>query len=168
MTYVFGALGIFVNILLYQQKTGQRLIIYKLISDVLWAFHYLFLGAFSGVAVAVIGIFRELVFFIPKKSRTVNRCWLLFFVICSILSAVLTWKGMASLLPATASVISVISFWRKSPWLSCILAFPISAAMLTYDMFCHSYFGILNEVFTLVSAIFALIQYKRRRSYGKE
>ena len=160
--YILGALGILVNMLIYQQKNGQRLIIFKLISDVIWALQYLALGAFSGMAIAVIGIFREIVFYNKHKKWARSKLWLVFFIICSIVSAILTWKSVFSILPALASVISVIGYWKKTPSLSRILAFPISISMLTYDIFCYSYMGIVNEVLALISATVGIIRYRKK------
>jgi len=68
---LIGILGITANCVIYQQKNGKNLLLWKLISDILWFFHYLFLGAYSGSAVALIGVFRELVFIkkIKKKEK---------------------------------------------------------------------------------------------------
>ncbi|MBE5869624.1 MAG: YgjV family protein [Lachnospiraceae bacterium] len=77
--------------MIYQQKSRKSLLIYKLSSNVLWMLHYLLLAAYSGAAIAGIGIFRELIF-----------CRLL----CSVVSAVFTWKRPLSVLPARVSI-----FW---------------------------------------------------------
>ncbi len=161
-SYVFGVLGIVANVIVYQQKKGKNLLFYKLISDFLWAAHYSFLFAWSAAAVAVLGIFRELVFFNQDKKWAKSRLWLVFFLLCSGAVAVLTWKSVFSILPAMASALSVISFWRNDPRLSRGLAFPISGCMLTYDLTCDSYTGIANEIFTLVSSVVGIIRYSKK------
>lgn len=158
---VIGFLGIGANVLIYQQKTGKKLLILKLISDVLWAIHYLFIGAYSAVVIATVGILRESVFFNQDKKWAKSRLWLLFFVFVSVVGSIFTWKGIFSLFPMFASVISVISFGLNKPYLSRILALPISFFMMTYDIVFSSYMGILNECFTLTSTVIALIRYSR-------
>ena len=160
-SYVFGILGIVANVLVYQQKKGKKLLFYKLISDFLWAAHYSCLFAWSAAAVAVFGIFREFVFSNQDKKWAQSKLWLMFFLMCSGAVAVLTWKGVFSILPAMASALSVISFWRSDPKLSRRMAFPISGCMLTYDLTCSSYTGIANEILTLVSSVIGIIRYSR-------
>lgn len=155
---IMGAAGVLANVLIYQQKNGKNLLLFKLISDFLWVTHYFLLGAYSAVAVAIIAVFREIVFYNQDKKWAKSKLWLVFFLICSVTSAVLTWQSPFSVLPAIASIISVISFWRNDPCLSRYLAFPISVSMLTYDFTCSSYMGIANEVFTLVSAAVGLFR----------
>ena len=47
---VFGAVGILVFILLYQFNNMKSVLKAKMCMDVLWAAHYLLLGAYSGFA----------------------------------------------------------------------------------------------------------------------
>ena len=154
-----GILGIAANMIIYQQKKGKKLLYCKLISDFLWFLHYLLLGAYSGAAIAVIGIFRETVFIHQDKKWAKGNYWLIIFIICSVVSSIFTWKSVFCLLPALGSVISVISFWRNNPKLTRFLALAISACMLTYDIVCGSYMGIANEIFTIGSAIFGILRY---------
>ena len=154
---VIGALGILANCIIYQQKSGKGLLLCKLISDVLWLLHYLLLGAYSAAAVALIGGFREFVFYKENKKPKKNIFFFYLFIGITVTSAILTWKSAASLLPALASVISIVSFWRALPALSRILAYPVSLLMLTYDLTCGSYVGIVNEVLTVAATTFAII-----------
>ena len=164
-----GALGIGANVLIYQQKTGKNLLIYKLISDILWATHYLILGGFSAFAIACIGIVRESIFLNQKHKWAQSKLWLWVFVVLSLGSAMLTWKTVMNLLPTVASLLSVFGFWRNNPTLSKILAFPISFCMLSYDIYILSYMGIANEAFTLISAIISIIiLLKTKKSTKKE
>lgn len=158
---IFGALGVAANVIIYQQKNGKKLLFYKLVSDVFWTAHYVCLGAFSGAAIAAIGIIRETVFINQDKKWAQSKAWLLLFLALSVLSAAFTWKSVFSILPAVASVLAVFSFWRSKPSLTRTLAFPISASMLTYDIFCGSYLGIANEIFTLVSAFIGVLRNKK-------
>ncbi len=163
IAHIIGALGILANILIYQAKNGKNLLTFKLISDVLWSLHYFLLGANTAAIIAAINIFRELVFYSQRNKQNKNKLWLTFFIIVSVVSTVLTGNGLFSYLVTVASVLSVISFWINSPKLSRYLAIPISASMLTYDIFCKSYMGIFNEVFTLISAIVGLLRPSLRK-----
>lgn len=158
-----GALGMGANIAIYQQKNRIRILIFKLISDMLWALHYFLLGAYSGFAIAVIGMVRECIFIIEEKRGIKSKPWLFLFLAISILSAVLTWKNAFSLLPACASILSIIGFWQSKPRLTRMISFPVSACMLTYDIVSGSIVGVCNEAFTLISAAVGVIRYRSSR-----
>ena len=161
---VIGAFGIGINLLIYQQKTKIRLLIFKLISDVVWAVHYLLLFAYSGLAIACIGILRELVFIkVDRRSRAGTACFI-FFVIVTVASAVITWQSFYSLLPAIASIIAVISYYIAIPKLTRRFSFPISVLMGTYDVFVLSYTGIVNEILMVISSIIGIIRLDKKRA----
>lgn len=158
-----GVAGIGANALIYQQKTGKKLLLYKLLSDLLWAIHYLLLGGYGGFAISCIGVVRESIFLHQRFRWARSKGWLLLFVALAVGSAALTWKTPMNLLPAIASVISVFGFWRNQPALSKLLAFPISFCMLTYDCYVSSYMGIVNEVMTLLSATVAVVRLRKEK-----
>ena len=158
---IIGTLGIGANCIIYQQKNGKNLLLWKLISDVLWLLHYMFLHAYSGCAVALIGVFRELVFYRENKKGQKRPFFLMFFIIVTICSSILTWKGIASIFPALASVISIVGFWKANPKISRKLAFPISCLMLSYDLTCNSYMGIVNEILTMCATAIAIIHNRK-------
>lgn len=160
---IFGALGIAATILIYQQKTRTGLILSKLLSDVIWFLHYFMLSAYSGAAIAVIGIIREIIFVNKEKKFAKHPFWLFFFLILSFGCAYFTWKNLFSILPCVASAVSVISFWIGKPVLSRLLSYPISASMLTYDIAIGSSMGIINEIFTIISSVIGYLRLDKKK-----
>ena len=163
---IFGILGIGTNMLIYFQKDGNKLLLFKLITDMLWTVNFLLLGAYSGAAVTFIAIIRGCVFLKQNKNNSKSQVLLLIFVFLSMISSVVTWKNAFSLLPATASIIAVYGFWKSNPKLSRILVIIISAFMLTYEIANCLTMSIINESLTVIAAIIAIIKY--RYEYKKQ
>ena len=159
---LIGFIGIVANAVIYQQNNRIKLLAAKLTSDILWMLHYGFIGAYSGMAVAVIGMIREGVFLADSKNKEPSEKWLIIFMIINVISAALTWKNIYSILPAAASILSVISFWNKRVAVTRVLSFPISISMLIYDISALSYSGIVNEILTLSSSAVSLIRYNNK------
>lgn len=159
---LLGFIGIVANAVIYQQNNRIKLLVAKLTSDILWMLHYGFIGAYSGMAVAAIGMIREGVFLSDSKNKEPSEKWLIIFMIINVISAALTWKNIYSILPAAASILSVISFWNKRVAVTRVLSFPISISMLIYDISALSYSGIVNEILTLSSSAVSMIRYKNK------
>ena len=158
-SYVFGILGILVSFIIYQQKNRGGLLVSKLIGDVIWFVHYVLIGAYTGAAISIIAIARELVFMHREKKWANSPLWLVLFLALSALSGVITWKNIFSIFPCVASALAVISFWIGKPRVSRILAYPITISMLTYNVAGLAYLAIANEALSLVSAIIGNIRY---------
>ena len=158
LVQVIGYIGILMNLIIYQQKTRVGILSCKLISDVVWAVHYLALGAMAGFAIAAIGIVREIVFIkVDKKSR-LGRTFLVVFIIAALVAAALTWRDFSSILPSVASVTSVVGFFLSIPSLSRILSFPISLCMGIYSFTNGSTAGVINEILTVLSSIIGILR----------
>lgn len=158
MAWIFGALGVLANFLIYQMQSRKAMLRTKLAADCVWSAHYALLGAWSGAAVCAIGIIRETVFLNQEKKWAKGKFWLLLFLLLGILAAILTWKNPFSILPTLASALSIFSFWKGDPKLTKLLSFPISACFMTYNITCLSYMGMVNELFVLTSTVIAVIR----------
>ena len=161
---ILGIIGIFVSVILYQQKKRESLLLYKLALDVIWLAHYCLIGAFSGAAVAAIAAFRELVFVKRDPKKKGGIVWLPIFISIAVISTVFTWKNAFSLFTLAASCIAVISFFIGRPRLSRILALPVSVCMLTYDVVSHSIAGVVNEAFAMTSSVIGMIRLDRAKA----
>lgn len=162
LSYVFGFFGILLTVIIYQQKSRKGLLTSKLISDAVWFCHYFFLGAYSGAAVAGIGLARELIFINRDKKWAKSILWLPFFILVSIVCTIFTWKNAFCIFTCVASILSVISFYFGIPKVSRTLSYPISACMLTYDIANLSIAGIINEIFTLTSSFIGFLRHDRK------
>ena len=86
-----------------------------------------------------------------KKQAVVG-----FIHVCAVISAIFTWKSIFSVLPACASLLSVVSFWIGNPKLTRVFQLPISVAFLIYDIMNYSHTGMISEIMTIISIIIAL------------
>lgn len=156
---LLGILGVMINLIIYQQTTSKRVLLFKLLSDIVWAVQYLLLGGYTGFCIACIAVLREAVFYKVNRKSPAGVICLILFAMASILSAVLTWSSPVSILPAIASLISVFGFYFAIPTLSRILALPISLCMGIYALEVGSYLGVANELITVASALLGILLY---------
>lgn len=159
---VFGAVGILVFILLYQFNNMKSVLKAKMCMDVLWAVHYLLLGAYSGFATNLICLGRELVFFNDDKKPFKNRMWLWVFIAFNIGSAILTWKGFYSVFPAAAASLATVSFHQKNITVARIIGITNNILMFVYDIFVSSYMGLAGESLAFISVVIALCKAARK------
>lgn len=159
LSYLAGFLGIISTVVVYQQKTRVGLLVTKLISDFIWFCQYALIGAWSGAAISVIAVIRELIFINRNKKWARSPLWLLLFLALSGVSGIVTWKNLYSIFPCIASALAVIGFWIGKPKLSRFLSYPISACMLTYAISNIAYMAIINELLTVGSSVVGNIRH---------
>lgn len=122
---VFGMTSLF---FMYRQTARKNYLRLKLLSDILWAIHYLLLSAPGGAIPNLVGIVRELVLLYNRKCQTRIHFWAALFI--------------------TVNAVLALSTLR-----SAVQLIPISIAFLIYDLLVGSWAGVLNETFSLISMI---------------
>lgn len=160
---VFGLMGIIANVVIFWQRSRESLLIVKLLADIVWTLHYAFIGAWMGMASCGISIIRETVFLNKRHRWAKSNLWAAMFILLSVTSCIITWESAVNILLVCAAVMSVISFAIAKPRLARILQIFISACFLTYDIWCGSYAGIVNEFCTLTSVAVAMLYYMRKK-----
>ena len=164
----FGVCAVICSFFLIQQKKHDRMLILKLVCDVLWIVYLALIGAYSGMAISVIGAVRELTFFGVRKQR--NRCdWLLILFICAEIIAVgITWESAWSGCSLISGVLSTTAFYQQNTGKSKVILALVCISQFIYACHHRSVFALINECMTAVSLCLAWIRHKRDKASEKE
>lgn len=157
------------SVFIYYAKRRNRILLTKLITDVLNVVQQALIGAFTGSLLNGIAIFREIVFYNRTRKKWASHIfWLFFFIFLMGLSPLLTWNGFISLLPAAGSVIAVIGFYMQNPTHTRILGIFSMAFWLAYSFITLNIGAVIQNVIMIASAIAGLVrdftELKKRKS----
>lgn len=156
---ITGFAAMIMSWLVFIQYKRKNILLSKLICDTLWTVHYILLLSYSAAAVTTIAIFREYVFYNYDKQWAKNKVWSPAFSLLFIASAVITWKNVFSLIPATSTVLTTIAFRNGNISVTRLLAFIASLGMLIYGINCHSIAVIINECVTESVIMFVTLKF---------
>lgn len=155
ITQAIGFLAVASFVLSYQAKSNRALYLCQVIGSALFCLQFFLLGAASGCLSLAVNILRGAVLmkyndwpWVRRKGTAALFCGA-FAVILA-----LTWDGPLSLLAFTASAVSTIGYWQNNARtirLSNLLC--ASPCWLVYDVFVHSWGGVLSEAITIVSIL---------------
>ena len=156
---LFGILGILTTVVIYQQKDNQRMLVWKLISDLCWVLHYLALGANSVAVVTIVAIMRSVVLLCRRHRWAQSRAWLAVFMISSFVLSVLAYKDWTSLLTMFGSQACIVAYWIGRPKITRVVSMPVALMFLVNVTLNGSFWGMLCESFLLASAIVGFIRH---------
>ena len=156
---LFGILGILTTVVIYQQKENQRMLVWKLISDLCWVLHYLALGANSVAVVTIVAIMRSVVLLCRRYRWAQSRAWLGIFMVISFVLSVLAYKDWTSLLTLIGSQACIVAYWIGKPKVTRIVSIPAALMFLVNVTLNGSLWGMLCESFLLISAIIGFIRH---------
>lgn len=153
-----GALGILASVISFQCKSHRSIVTFRTANELLFAIQYFLLGAYTGMAMNLIGCVRNTGFteMVKREKKTTGVC-VAFSALFLIITAA-TWAGPKSILVGAAKVVSTFAYGNKNPKVVRGLTFFTSASWLVYNWFVRSYAGVLCEVLTLSSVIVGIVR----------
>lgn len=154
-----GVLAWLFLIVSYWMKKVNTILIFHIISCLLFALHYYLLGAFSGLYVVLFETVRDFIYYKFDKDREIFLCSLPIYF----LMGYLNFNGIYSILPMCASLIDgyFLSGNKKGVIVGGIISYII---WFIYDLSSHSYAGAFFSMALVISNVFVIIKNIRSKS----
>ncbi len=174
----FGIIGMICNILVFQQKTHKRVLIWQFFAASVFAVNYFMLSSFVGGMLNLVGALRSVIFFFKEKTKANSIFWLIFFICAFAVSYPLSFlcfgtepilkKFIIELLPVLAMIIATISLRLGSAKAVRRLGLISSPMWLTYNCFSGSIGAIASEILNLISIVVGIIRFDIKKSKSNE
>lgn len=148
----------------FQQRTTKGIILFQIISTSLFALHFFLLGAYSGCVANVLGVVRNLIFVHRGKPWADKRFWLYGFCAAFVVSGILTWQNLSSILPIIGMILGTVALYSTVPFRTRCISLGCSASWLTYNVISRSVPGALTETLAICSIIIAMFKYDRKKN----
>lgn len=154
-----GGLGIIASIIAFQTKKHNQILLFKTLNEFLFAIQYFLLGAYTGMAMNLVGCVRNIIFTkqVEKGKKTIIS--VILFSILFTVFGIVTWGGAKSLLIIVAKVLSTVAYSNKNTTVVRGIILITSISWLIYNVCVFSIAGILCEAFTLISLVVGIIRF---------
>lgn len=159
ITQAVGILGIIASVISFQCKEHKNIMLFRTINEMLFAVQYCMLGAYTGMAMNLVGSTRNIIFSEFVKNGKDTKLLRLLFSAAFLIFAFLTQAGLKSFLIGAAKIGSTVAYGSKNTTFVRIMILLTSSAWLMYNFFVKSYAGCLCEMFTIVSIIAGIIRF---------
>lgn len=168
VSQIVSAAATLLLLLSFQQKTHKKIVLMQAFSGLLFGIQYMMLGAYEGMICNYIGAVRSVVYSFRGKSKFVDSIFCpIVFAIIFVISGIVTYKNIFSLLPIVAMFIASFVLWSPKTQQLRALTMPTSAMWLVYNAVSHSYVAVLTEVLNEISIIIALIRFRGGKEVKK-
>lgn len=149
---MYGLLGI-----TYYAKDRKKVLIINFIALIANGIAYILLNAWSGLAMCIVALVRNIIFLIDEKKNgkrdRINKTDIIILIILyiiSIISAVFTYEGFLSLFSVFATALYTFSVWQKNTKIYKLLGIPIGILWVLYNIYIMSIFGVILEGVLLI------------------
>lgn len=179
-----GFLGIAIAIISVQFNSHKNIVLFKTLAEIPFLIQYIFLNAYVGMVMGVIGIIRNIILRYKIKHNQSTIPVIIIASIITITAGIMTitltfdatvsemTKFSTNIITATflavlfsamsilAKLLTTVAYGIKEPKTIRALNFPSSLLWFVYNLVFFSLAGVLNEVFVMSSIIIAAIRYK--------
>ena len=164
MEFIFSQVCVILAMLFlaltYISKDKNRILVFCVISSIMYATQYLLLDAYTGMIVNMISVVRAIWFFINNKVKKENSLYsLILLEMLFLASSIITWNGFISIFPLIACLLFTYSIWQKNIKLYKWIALPVSFLWIIYNVLVGSVFGYISEGILLLVEIIGVITY---------
>ena len=177
LAQIIGILGMAMNVISYQAKKQRNIILIQFFGSLFFTINMFMLSAYTGALMNLIGVIRAYAYANKDKIlkfkyinlNLINIIFIVAFLLSYILVFALFGKPFNAInviiefLPIIAMIVTTLAFSKQSAKSVRRAVFISSPSWLTYNCFNFAIGGIICEVFTLTSAIIAMIRFKKEK-----
>ncbi len=159
----------------YFLKDKRKIVIVSALSLVANIIAYVLLGAWTGLAMCVVAMLRNLYILWEekhngKRETNTKRDYIFLAVVYLgiVLATIPTYEGFLSLLSVFATSVYTYSIWQKSTKVYKFCGIPVGILWIAYNAYVKSIFGVVLEAILLVASIIGYIAEVKSAKGGKE
>ena len=159
---LMGLLAVALGFVCFQMRSHKKLLVLQTIATTLFSIHYFLIGATSGLALNILAIVRNLIYY--NRDKKFFSGWF-FPVLLSLGMGVvgaLAWQSWYSLLIIIALMINTLFLAVPSAQTIRKSILLTSTMILIYDIFVLSIGGIINEALAIISSVIGILRMNRR------
>ncbi len=169
ISQVFTIIMYILLVTTFYVKERKVVLTLNFIATISIAIAYILLGAWTGLAMCIVVIIRNIIFLLDEnkngKRENINKTDIIILVVLyaiSLISAVFTYAGPLSLLSVAATMLNTYSVWQKDIKIYKLLGSPTSMLWILYNIYIMSVFGIILESVLLICSVTGYILEKRK------
>ncbi len=155
-----GVLGLVFTVAAFQSRTRAQILWRQCVGSVFFMVHFLLLSAYTGAAMNLVVVSRNLVF--SKEGRRIY--WLYLFIAVAIALLFLSWQGWVSVYPAAGVICGVFAVWQRRPAVIRALMLAATLLWIPYAIITGSYPVLANQLMLAVALLTGMVRHDRSRA----
>ncbi len=161
LAQICGVIVLILTVISVQFKTKEKIVMCFVFANLVMAIQFFLLNAMTGAIISIINTIRCIIFYYyKKKDKKPSLMILLIFEIVAIVSGMMSWQNMWSVIPIIVTVIYTYGLWQDNVKVIRITTAIVGLGWAIYDIIVMAFVGAIQEISQFVSAMIALIKNK--------
>ncbi|MBE5820464.1 MAG: YgjV family protein [Clostridiales bacterium] len=164
LAQIFGFIELIITVIYVHFKSKEKIVMWSVILNLIAATQFFLLNAITGGIVSIINAIRCFVFYYyKKKDKKPSTVTLVIFISIAVLSGVITWQNIWSIIPIIATVIYTYGLWQDKVKVIRITAGIVGFGWGIYDIIVMAYVAAIQEFLQLASSVIALYTNRKKK-----
>lgn len=159
----FGVVAIALGFISFQMKTQKRLILAQLATAFVFCLHYALIGALTGMAMNIVATVRCVAYYYRNQKGSKSPVIPIIFTVCMATAGILTWTDWYSVFMLMGLVINTVFMASSAPQRVRASILVSSPLVIVYNIFAHSYGGIVYEAVAIVSSAIGIVRFIKKK-----
>lgn len=162
LAQICGIIALILTVIAVQFKTKEKIVMCSVFANIVVAIQFFLLNAITGAVVSIINTIRCIIFYYyKKKDMKPSLIILLIFEIIAVVSGIMSWQNIWSIIPIIVTVIYTYGLWQDNVKVIRITTGIAGFGWAIYDIIVMAYVGAVQETSQLISAIIALARNRK-------
>lgn len=159
LAQMIGFVALALALLSFQQNEHRKIMAFQCLATALFSVHFYMLDAPTAMALNVLSLIRNIIFYFKNHKWANNKIWLYFFIAVFVAAVFYTYEGPVSFCPLVGCIVFTISFWITDPKTVRRISWISSPMWIIYNIANNSWAGVITELFALSSIVIAMLRY---------
>lgn len=160
---IVGFIAFVISLVAYHRNKKEKIFKTMMLANLLDIAHYLLLGAYSGCITKVIALVRNEIIILKEKNKKFNNIIVLIILLAIyLISGILTYENIFSVLPILAAMIYLYFVWNGNELKVKKIAFYCYFLWLIYNICVFSIAGIISNCVSIISTFIAVYNEKNK------
>ena len=168
VSQIFALAATILSLYAFQKKKKVQILNYTVVAAACSVLHYLFLGAWSGVATKSVGTVRNIFAAYETHKRKTSKIAPLVFVLFYVVAGIFAYQSPISLLPVVAASIYTIAIYFGDAKKIRYTAVLTAGLWLVYSACVFSIVGVLSEAIFITNDLVAIYRYRGKKKQLKK
>lgn len=159
LAQICGLIALILTVISVQFKTKEKIVMCFIFANIVVAIQFFLLNAITGGIISIINAIRCIIFYYyKKKDKKPSLAILILFEIIAIVSGMMSWQNIWSILPIMVTIIYTYGLWQDNVTIIRVTTGIAGLGWAIYDLIVMAYVGAIQEFSQLVSAIVSLVR----------
>lgn len=159
---IISFIAVAITFVSYQVNSQKKLLFILCISAVVSALSFVVLGAWTGVAMNVIVLVRNIVYYNKNSKIFKSRVLPLVFAVLTVAFGIYTWDGWFCLFSVVGLLIDTLALYSSSAQFirkSILVTAPL---FFVYDILTMNYLECVKEVISVISVLIGIGRFRKK------